>query len=170
MFNIIHVIIIIVIGMKKRNIILTILFLLLDIISKLLIDRYIVLDKSIKIINDFFYITKVYNEGASWSILWGLRIILIIISVIVLGILFIYQKKFVDNKRNTLAFSLLYAGIIGNLLNRVIYGYVIDFIDFKILSYDYPVFNIADICIVFGILLLIIAIIKKEDENETSSR
>ena len=156
--------------MKKKNIILTSLFLLIDIISKLLIDKYLVLNKSYKIINNFFYITKVYNEGASWSILWGMRILLILIGIIVLIGLFYYQRKFKENKRNILAFSLLYAGIIGNLLDRIIYGYVIDFIDFKIFNYDYPVFNIADMCIVFGIILMGIAIMKREDECEISSR
>ena len=159
-----------VILMKKKNIILTSLFLLIDIISKLLIDKYLVLNKSYKIINNFFYITKVYNEGASWSILWGMRILLILIGIIVLIGLFYYQRKFKENKRNILAFSLLYAGIIGNLLDRIIYGYVIDFIDFKIFNYDYPVFNIADMCIVFGIILMGIAIMKREDECEISSR
>ena len=156
--------------MKKKNIILTIVFLILDIISKLLIDYYFELNDSKVIINNFFYITKVYNEGASWSIMWGMRILLIIISILVLIALFYYQKKFIMNNRNILSFSLLYAGIVGNLLNRLIYGYVIDFLDFKIFGYNYPVFNIADICIVIGIFLLIIAIIKKEDENEIRSK
>ena len=156
--------------MKKKNIILVSLFLLIDIISKLLIDKYLVLNKSYKIINNFFYITKVYNEGASWSILWGMRILLILIGIIVLIGLLYYQRKFKENVRNILAFSLLYAGIIGNLLDRIIYGYVIDFIDFKILTYDYPVFNVADICIVLGIILMGIAIMKREDECEISSR
>lgn len=156
--------------MKKKNIILTILFLILDIVSKLLIDNYLVLNKSYKIINNFFYITKVYNEGASWSILWGMRILLILIGIVVLIGLLYYQRKFKENNRNILAFSLLYAGIIGNLIDRIIYGYVIDFIDFKLFSYDYPVFNIADICIVVGIILMGIAIMKREDESEISSR
>ena len=56
-----------------------------------------------------------------------------------------------------------FLGIIGNLLNRLIYGYVIDFLDFKIFNYDFPVFNCADIAIVLGIFLIIIAIWKKED-------
>lgn len=156
--------------MKKKNIFLAIIFLLIDIISKLLTDKYVMLDKSYKIINNFFYITKVYNEGASWSIMWGMRLILIIISIVILACIIVYQKRFKDNIRNNIAFSLLYAGIIGNLLDRVINGYVIDFLDFKIFNYDYPVFNFADIFIVIGIFLLCISIIKKEDENEISSR
>ena len=73
-------------------------------------------------------------------------------------------------KRNTLLFGLLFGGIIGNLIDRIFYGYVIDFLDFTIFGYDFPVFNFADICIVSGIFLLIIAICKKEDINEVNYR
>ena len=122
------------------------------------------LDKSIILIPHFFNLTKVYNYGASWSFLSGYNILLIIITIIMLIILYNYQKRFKENIRNIIAFSLLYGGIWGNLLNRLVYGYVIDFLDFKIFGYDFPIFNFADIWIVLGILLLFIAILKKEDE------
>jgi signal peptidase II len=156
--------------MKKKIIFKSIIFLIIDIISKILIDNFLTLSKSITIIKNFFNITKVYNYGASWSILSGYRFILIIISFAVLFILYNYQQKFKNNKRNIVAFSLLYGGITGNLLNRLFLGYVIDFLDFKIFSYDYPIFNFADAFIVIGTILLIIAIIKKEDNNEISSK
>lgn len=122
------------------------------------------------IIMNFFSITKVYNMGASWSILTGQRWFLIALAIIILILLFYYQTKFVRNNRNIIAFALLYGGITGNLLDRIIYGHVIDFLDFTIFGYNFPVFNFADICIVLGVLLLIIAIFKKEDINEVSSR
>ena len=156
--------------MKRKISLFTLLFLSIDIISKLIIDNFFNLNETKVIINNFFSLTKVYNTGASWNILAGHRLILIMITLIILVLLFLYLNKFKDNKRNILAFSLLYGGIIGNLLDRIIYGYVIDFFDFNIFGYDYPVFNIADICIVFGIVLLVIAILKKEDENGISSK
>ncbi len=156
--------------MKRKISLFTLLFLSIDIISKLIIDNFFNLNETKVIINNFFSLTKVYNTGASWNILADHRFVLIIITLIILVLLFLYQNKFKENKRNILAFSLLYGGIIGNLLDRLIYGYVIDFLDFNIFGYDYPVFNIADICIVFGIILLVIAILKKEDENGTSSK
>ena len=156
--------------MKRKISLFTLIFLSIDIISKLIIDNFFNLDETKVIINNFFSLTKVYNTGASWNILTGYRLILIIITLIILVLLILYQNKFKENKRNILAFSLLYGGIIGNLLDRLIYGYVIDFLDFNIFGYDYPVFNIADICIVFGIILLVIAILKKEDENGSSSK
>ena len=136
---------------------------MIDIITKLLIDYSFNLMETRTIIMNFFSITKIYNDGASWNLLAGHRIILILISIVMLGILFYYQSKFLLNERNVLAFGLLYSGILGNLIDRIFYGYVIDFLDLTIFGYDFPVFNFADICIVLGIFLLIVAIYKKED-------
>jgi len=155
--------------MKKKIVALSIFLLLVDIITKYIIDIKFNLMETKEIIINFFSITKVYNYGASWNILTGYRIFLIIITILILIVLFYYETKFVINTRNTIAFSLVYSGILGNLINRIFNGYVIDFLDFKILGYDYPVFNFADICIVCGIILIGIAIIKKEDLNEVSS-
>ena len=158
-----------VIFMKKKIIILSIFLLLVDIITKYIIDIKFNLMETKEIITNFFSITKVYNYGASWNILSGYRILLIIITILILIMLFYYETKFIINTRNIISFSLVYSGIIGNLINRIFKGYVIDFLDFKIFGWDYPVFNFADICIVCGIILLGIAIIKKEDLNEVSS-
>ena len=61
-------------------------------------------------------------------------------------------------------------GIIGNLLDRVLFGYVRDFFNFYIIGYDFPVFNVADIFIVLGVFILIISILKGEDSNGSNSR
>jgi len=156
--------------MKKKIMIVGVFLLIVDIITKLLIDNNFNLMETRTILTGFFSITKVYNNGASWNLLAGHRLSLIIITIIILGVVISYQPKFIKNNRNIWAFSLLYSGIIGNLIDRVIYGHVIDFLDFTIFGYDFPVFNFADICIVLGVFLLIIAIYKKEDNNEVSSR
>ena len=160
----------IVIFMKKKIIFIGVFLLFVDRITKLLIDNCFNLMETKTIIINFFKVTKVYNDGASWNILSGHRMVLILLAIIMLGILIYYQNKFKMNNRNIFAFSMLYSGITGNLIDRVIYGYVIDFLDFTIFNYDFPVFNFADICIVIGVILLIIAILKKEDINEVSSR
>lgn len=156
--------------MKVKIIILALLFLILDVVSKFFIDNYYTLWQSNTIINNFFAITKVYNSGASWNILSGYQSIIIILTIVILICLLFYQKKFKENTRNLLAFSFLYSGIIGNFIDRLFYGYVIDFLDFKFFGYNFPVFNLADIWIVLGIFFLIIAIFKKEDECGNSSR
>ena len=147
--------------MKKKIIILSIPIITIDQISKLLASSYI--SDKIEVIKNFFYLNLVHNEGAAWGLLNKHILFLIIFMLIALALLFHYSSKFINNNRNTIAFSLVIGGLIGNLIDRVFNGYVIDFLDFYIFKYDYPVFNIADICIVIGMLLLIIAILKGED-------
>lgn len=157
--------------MKKKIIVLSVFLLLIDVITKYLIDINFNLMETKEVIINFFSITKVYNYGASWNLLSGYRLLLILITIIILIVLFYYEQKFKINCRNILAFSLLYSGIFGNLIDRIVRGYVIDFLDFNVFGYDYPVFNFADICIVCGIFLIGIAILKKEDlSDEFSSK
>jgi len=156
--------------MKKKIIVVAVITLLIDIITKLIIDNNFNFMETKPVIMDFFSITKIYNTGASWNILSGYRFVLITVSILMIALLIYYQTKFLLNTRNVLTFGLLYGGITGNLIDRIAYGYVIDFLDFNIFGYNFPVFNFADICIVIGIFLLIIAIYKKEDINEVSSR
>ena len=80
-----------------------------------------------------------------------------------------YSYSFKKTKLNTYGFGLLLGGILGNLSDRLIFGYVKDFLDFIIFKYDFPVFNIADICIVIGVILLIISILKGEDNSGSKS-
>ena len=152
--------------MNKKILIITILFLIIDLVSKIIVDKLMALEKSIRVIKHFFRLTKVYNYGASWSILNGERILFLILAIVILIVLYFYHKRFKENTRNNLAFGLVYAGILGNFCNRLIYGYVIDF---NIFGYNYPIFNLADTFIVMGVILLIIAIIKKEDEYAVNS-
>lgn len=156
--------------MNRKIFIIAIFALLIDQISKIVIGLYFKLNESIAILKNFFSITLVHNTGAAWSILQNKNILIIIFSIIALVIIYRFMFLFKTNKRNNLAFGLLVGGVFGNMLDRIIYGYVRDFFDFTIFSYDYPVFNVADIFIVVGVILLIIAIIKGEDSSANSSR
>ena len=156
--------------MKKKVIIYSFIIVIVDLISKLVIDKLLKINETISIINDFFSITKVFNRGASFSMFIGYRLLFILIGIITIVVLFKYLNNFKMNNRNIFAFSLLIGGIIGNLIDRVIYGYVIDFLDFNIFGYDAPIFNIADTCICIGAFLLFYAIMKREDINEIDSK
>ena len=156
--------------MSKKAFIIAIILLILDQLSKSLIEIYINLSESIKIIKDFFYITVAHNTGGAWSILNNHSYIFIIASITALIILVKYMFSFKKNTRNTIAFACLFSGVVSNLADRLFLGYVRDFLDFKIFGYDYPIFNIADIAIVVGVILLIIAIIKGEDRVDKSSK
>lgn len=156
--------------MNRKIFIIAIIALLLDQASKILVGMYLSINESVTVIKNFFSITLCHNTGAAWSILQNKSILIIIFSVTALIIIYRFMFLFKTNKRNNLAFGLLVGGIFGNMLDRIVYGYVRDFLDFKILSYDYPVFNVADIFIVVSVILLIIAIIKGEDGSANSSR
>ena len=153
--------------MNKKILIISLIVLFIDIITKYI--AYMCFQTPINIIGNIVRFSYAINTGAAWSILSNQTILINIISIVILFIVYRYSKHFKVNNRNILAFSLLYGGILGNLLNRLFTNYVIDFIDIKIFNYDYPVFNIADSAIVIGIILLIVAIIKGED-NENKGR
>ena len=148
-------------------IILSIILLIIDQISKILVVRLIDINNGIEVIKNFFYLTYTHNTGAAFSILTGQRIFLILIAIVILIILFNYiRKNKIEGKINKLAFSLIIGGSLGNLIDRIIRGYVVDFLDFKIFGYNFPVFNLADTFIVIGAFLLLIITIRKEVKHD----
>lgn len=156
--------------MNKKTYLLAVILLILDQVSKSIIEIYIELEQSVSVIPNFFSLTAAHNTGGAWSILNNHSAIFILISIVALILLIRYMFRFQKNTRNRIAFALTISGIISNLADRIFLGYVRDFLDFKIFGYDFPIFNLADICIVLGVFLLIVAIIKGEDKNEVSSR
>lgn len=156
--------------MQKKIIIYSIIFFILDLISKVIVNDFLGLTESITVINNFFYITNVHNLGAAWSLFSGQRILLIVIGIAALFFIFRWINDFKNNNKNIWAFSLLISGLLGNLFDRIIYGYVRDFLDFRFGSYNYPVFNLADTFIFCGVIVLILAIIKGEENGSKSKR
>lgn len=152
--------------MKKRCYILSLIFVFIDQIIKVLISSNMRLYESIKIIPNFFSITYVRNDGAAFSMFEGKQFLLILIAFITIGVLVSFiQKEEKITKLECIAFSFLLGGIIGNFIDRLIIGQVIDYLDFKIFSYNYPVFNLADSLIVCGVLLLIYLVIRSENSG-----
>lgn len=138
-------------------IILVIGLIIIDIVSKLIVKKYLIVHKSIVIIKNFLNITYVKNTGAAWSIFDNNSLLVLIISGLVIGYIIYYLEKHKPSRKiEKIAYSFILAGALGNFINRLVYGYVIDFIDVKIFGYNYPIFNIADIFIVVGVLVLII--------------
>lgn len=155
--------------MKKISII-TIIIILIDRLLKLVVNSTLELFVKYKVIDNFFYLFNCHNEGAAFSILDGNVFFLIIITLVALFLIIKFIKKENDySKINIISYGLLLGGILGNLIDRVIYGYVIDYLSFIIFNYNFPVFNFADISIVIGAFLLII----KEfggDKNESKNK
>ena len=153
--------------MKNRKILIIVFIgIVLDRISKLLVSFNINEGRVIKVIGNFFRLTYLKNVGAAWSMFEGKIVFLIIISILFLIFMF---KAVLNDKRNTmtniLGYSFIIGGIIGNLIDRIIYKYVIDFLSFNIFGYYFPVFNIADSLIVVGAVIFIIDIIMEGREK-----
>ena len=152
--------------MQLMMIILIVVFLIIDIVSKLVISNLMNVYDSVIVIKDFFNITYGKNTGAAWSLFAGRTWLLIIVSLIIISfIIFYIFKNKPKNKFDMVGYSLVLGGAIGNFIDRIVYGYVIDFLDFNIFGYDYPIFNIADTFIVVGVIILCIFTWRCSDGN-----
>lgn len=152
-------------------IIISIILLCIDQISKLLVVNLLTKTNSITIIKNFFYLTYINNDGAAFSILVGKRIFLILIALLVIVMLIRYIKKNnIQNKLELVSISLIIGGSLGNLMDRLVRGYVIDFLDFKLFNYNFPIFNLADTFIVIGVFLLLLKEIRKENNLDSRNK
>jgi signal peptidase II len=108
----------------------------------------------IEVIEGFFSLVYITNEGAAWSLFSGYSTFLALFAVIVLLMIF-FMRKNLELKKPLYqtAFGLMSAGILGNLIDRIMFGHVIDFLDFNLGFYRWPTFNIADSGIVAGMTL-----------------
>ena len=119
--------------------------------------------RGIELIRNFFYIIEVKNTGGAWGIFSGNVAFLALISLFVIVLLYFFLRSEKSlNKISITYYGFLFAGIIGNCIDRIVNGYVTDFLNFYIFGYDFPVFNIADILIVVGVGLMIIDVVRGE--------
>lgn len=150
---------------------LTILFLIIDLLSKYIVSKTIAINESVVLINHFLNITYVKNTGAAWSILSSNTFLITIISIIIIvGIIFYIRKYSNQRKLEIIAYAMLLGGSIGNLFNRIINGYVIDFISINLFGWNYPIFNLADIFIVLGVMLYMVDTWRNQNDRIKSSR
>ena len=142
--------------------IISFIVILIDQIIKIVVDKNLSFSDGFDIINKFLYITNVHNEGAAWSILNGNVFLLIFISIIALVAILAYLKSIKMDKVDEVLYAILIGGIIGNLIDRIVYRYVIDYIGVIIFGYYFPVFNFADMCIVISVIILLIKSFKED--------
>jgi len=132
---------------------------LLDQASKYLITAKMSLGQSIPVIENVFHITYIHNPGAAFGLLANRTSFFIAVTAAVLAGIFVFHwKRGVRGRPMTAALGLIAGGSLGNLVDRVRYGEVVDFLDFRI----WPVFNLADSSIVIGAGLLIVILWKME--------
>jgi signal peptidase II len=160
--------------MKPRYVILLVvsaLVLILDQASKLYIDRTLPLHSSITVIRGFFNITYLRNKGAAFGILANSAYRLpffILVSAVAVAVIFEAVRRLRDDQRfAAVSLALIFSGALGNLIDRVRLGEVIDFLDAHWFEHHWPSFNIADSAICIGVALLAIDMLREE---RTSAR
>lgn len=144
----------------------------LDSLSKLLVITFLKPVGTVPIINGIFHLTYVENPGAAWGMLAGHRWVFMLISTVAIVVMLLYlYTGWVENKLTAAGLLLIVSGGIGNMIDRIALGYVVDFIEAAFI--DFPVFNVADSFVTVGsgilILSLVIEIInehKREKENK----
>ena len=147
------------------KIFLFIICVLFDLFTKFLIQNYLFLNQSIKI-NQFFDIVYVQNYGVSFGLFsreiphWVLVLIALLVVILILFLMIISNKNLEKN-----AYFLIIAGAIGNIIDRILNSYVVDFISLHYEMFYWPAFNFADIYITIGIIMLLVSFfIKSEDK------
>ena len=146
------------------KIILFFLFVFLDFFSKFLIKNNLTLNQSIEF-NRYFDLVYIQNYGVSFGFLsgavshWFLIFIALLVVLLVTYLMFI-SKKILEK----LAYFIIIIGAISNILDRTINTFVVDFISIHYKNYYWPAFNLADIYITIGIIMLLISFFKKENE------
>lgn len=153
----------------KKIMLISLFCLVLDVVSKRLIIHNMVEHQSISVIDSFFSITYAKNTGVAFSFLEGRVSFVVLMTIIFLVFILRYIKVNTLSKIESIFYGMVVGGAIGNLIDRLIYGYVIDFFDFNILGYSFPIFNIADIMIVVGILGLLIFEVKEGSVDDGNS-
>lgn len=137
-----------------RYYLLALVVILLDQWSKWLVVTKMALREQIPMIDDFFYLTSHRNRGAAFGILQDQRWLFISITTIVIIFIVIYLWKVRKQFWLSLSLSLVLGGAIGNLLDRIRNGEVVDFFHFQFGTYHFPIFNVADSMIVIGVVIL----------------
>ena len=139
----------------------SIVFVILDQAIKIFLNSKMVLNQTNILIENLLSITLTHNTGAAFSIFSGSRYLLIGIGiVVVIGLIFYVKNLEVIDDLDVFIYSLLFGGIIGNIIDRIVYGYVIDYLSFNFGSYYFPIFNFADMFIVISIVFIIFRTVK----------
>jgi len=143
------------------SIVTTISVVLIDRVTKIFFQKLLSFGESLPVIKNVFHMTMVHNTGIAFGLFkdQGVVFIFIPIIAIILLIFNIYYYRQNDealSREYIIAFSLILGGAIGNLFDRIVFGYVVDFIDFRV----WPVFNIADSAITIGAMIIAFKCIK----------
>lgn len=154
--------------MKKKILVVSIVLFCLDQIVKTLAFNYLT---NVSIIPGFLSFIYAKNEGVAFSLLSGNRIFIIVTSILLIfSLIYLLYKEHLstndDSNLSSISYGLLFGGIFGNLFDRILRGYVIDYISLNIFGYSFPIFNLADVFITVGVILMIINMIASPEERK----
>ncbi len=151
--------------MKRKEIALLLVILAVDLITKWYFSTNLELYESITIIDGFLYFTYAQNTGAAWSILEGSMTFFYIVSVVgIIAIIYFFKNTKENQTLSRVSLVLMFAGLLGNFYDRLVFQYVRDFIDVIIFGYDFPIFNIADSVLCIGVALLALDVYRNPSE------
>lgn len=145
------------------------LVILFDQLTKWLVVKNMELGERIEIIDPYFTLLSHRNRGAAWGMLEGqMWLFYIVTAIVAVGIIYYFHKEAKDHPLFGISLMLLLGGAIGNFIDRLLSGEVVDFISvlIPVINYDFPIFNIADAALTIGVVLLIIHIFLDEKKNK----
>jgi signal peptidase II len=144
--------------------------LVVDQITKLYIDRSMQLFQSIPVIDGLFNITYVRNKGAAFSFLshasWRLPFFIAISAVAAVVIVIAFNRLRSDQRLAQVSLAMIFSGAVGNLIDRVRRGEVVDFLDVYWRAHHWPAFNVADSLICVGVALLALDMLREEQRQK----
>lgn len=148
-----------------------IVLVIIDQLTKWLVVSRMELGESIPVIDNFFYITSHRNTGAAWGILEGQMLLFYIITTIVIvGIIYLLHTHAKGDRILSVALVIILGGAIGNFIDRIFRQEVVDFANFYIFDYNFPIFNVADSSLTIGVIIFIIATILEEKRQKGKSK
>lgn len=142
------------------------LVVVLDQITKHAVRSRFALGDGVEVLPGWFDLRYVQNTGAAWGMFQGRSHWLVVLSVVMLVVLIRYRRTLISQSLcGRLALALIGAGIVGNLLDRVMFGYVVDFLDFYWAAHHFPAFNVADSAICTGAGLYMLSTMHAENKS-----
>ena len=142
----------------------------LDQASKLIVRGSMTLYQSEPVLGDFFRLTYIHNPGAAFGLNMGSPFLHTAFSVLALGVLiYLYRSLAAAERLSRLALCLVLGGAVGNIIDRLYLGEVVDFFDFGLGDLRWPIFNVADSCVTVGVLLLALGYSRRDKTPAASS-
>ena len=148
----------------------------MDQYTKLMVSLHIPLNYSVKVVEGFFNFTHIRNSGVAFGLFanqqseYKALMFIAISTIAIIAILVIFHQTPKEKKMVQTGLILIFSGAIGNLIDRILHGEVIDFVDFFINRHHFPAFNIADSCITVGVIMMVIDLFFGEAGPDSSAK